>query len=42
MSTGLLGFESIEERQSGVNSYISASRLNCWLSCPRKWFYLCG
>ena len=33
MSTGLLGFESIEERQSGVNSYISPSRLNCWLKC---------
>jgi len=34
MSTGLLGFESIEERQSGVDSYISPSRLNCWLKCP--------
>ena len=34
MSTGLLGFETIEERQTGVDSYISASRLNCWLKCP--------
>ena len=34
MSTGLLGFESIEERQAGVDGYISASRLNCWLKCP--------
>jgi hypothetical protein len=37
MSTGLLGFESIEERQSGVDSYISASRLNLWLKCPLAW-----
>ena len=34
MSTGLLGFETIEERQAGVDGYISASRLNCWLKCP--------
>ncbi len=39
MSTGLLGFKSIEERQRGPDAYISASRLSCWLSCPRKWFY---
>ncbi|MEI8375482.1 MAG: PD-(D/E)XK nuclease family protein [Planctomycetota bacterium] len=39
MSTGLLGFETIEERQSGVDSYISPSRLNCWLACPRKFAY---
>ena len=36
MSTGLLGFESIEERRAGVDGYISASRLNCWLTCPAK------
>ena len=39
MSTGLLGFETIEERQSGIDSYISPSRLNCWLSCPRKFAF---
>ncbi len=37
MSTGLLGFESIEERQDGVDSYITASRLNLWLKCPLAW-----
>ena len=36
MSTGLLGFESVQERQGGVWEYISPSRLNCWLSCPLK------
>ena len=39
MSTGLLGFESVQERQGGVREYISPSRLNCWLSCPLKWFF---
>ena len=34
MSTGLLGFESVQERQGGVREYLSPSRLNCWLSCP--------
>jgi CRISPR/Cas system-associated exonuclease Cas4 (RecB family) len=34
MSTGMLGFETIEERRAGVDGYISASRLNCWLKCP--------
>jgi putative RecB family exonuclease len=37
MTIGLLGFESVQERQSGVWEYISPSRLNCWLSCPLKW-----
>ena len=37
MSTGLLGFESVQERQGGVWEYVSPSRLNCWLSCPLKW-----
>ena len=36
MSTGLLGFEEVQERQGGIDSYISPSRLNCWLSCPLK------
>jgi putative RecB family exonuclease len=29
-----LGFETIAERQEGVNSYVSPSRLNLWLKCP--------
>jgi putative RecB family exonuclease len=37
MSTGLLGFESVQQRQGGVWEYISPSRLGCWLSCPLKW-----
>jgi hypothetical protein len=37
MSTGLLGFTSIEERQASVDSYVSASRLNLWLRCPLAW-----
>jgi putative RecB family exonuclease len=37
MSTGLLGFESVRERQGGALEYISPSRLSCWLSCPLKW-----
>jgi putative RecB family exonuclease len=37
MSTGLLGFEEVQERQGGVWEYLSPSRLNCWLSCPLKW-----
>ena len=36
MSTGLLGFESVQERQGGVMEYISPSRLNCWMVCPLK------
>jgi hypothetical protein len=37
MSTGLLGFESVQERQGGVREYVSASRLSCWLKCPLTW-----
>jgi hypothetical protein len=37
MSTGLLGFESVRERQGGALEYVSPSRLSCWLSCPLKW-----
>jgi putative RecB family exonuclease len=37
MSTGLLGFEEIQERQGGPLDYVSPSRLSCWLSCPLKW-----
>jgi len=36
MSTGLLGFDEVQERQGGIDSYVSPSRLNCWLSCPLK------
>jgi putative RecB family exonuclease len=37
MSTGLLGFEDVQERQGGPLDYVSPSRLSCWLSCPLKW-----
>jgi putative RecB family exonuclease len=36
MSTGLLGFESVQERQGGVREYVSPSRLSCWLACPLR------
>jgi len=36
MSTDILGFQSVQERQGGVWEYISPSRLSCWLSCPLK------
>ena len=39
MSTGLLGFGSIEQQRGKADAYISASRLNCWLACPRKWAF---
>ncbi len=37
MSTGLLGFEEMQDIQGGPMAYISPSRLSCWLSCPLKW-----
>ncbi len=37
MSSGLLGFEEVRERQGGPLAYVSPSRLSCWLSCPLKW-----
>lgn len=39
MTTGLLGFEEVQQRQGGIDSYISPSRLSCWLSCPLKWAF---
>jgi putative RecB family exonuclease len=36
MSTGLLGFQSVQDRQGGVREYISPSRLGCWLACPLR------
>ncbi len=39
MSSGLLGFESVQQRRGGVWEYISPSRLNCWLSCPLKFAF---
>ena len=39
MSTGLLGFEEVQQRQSGPLAYVSPSRLSCWLSCPLKWAF---
>ena len=37
MSTRLLGFAEVQERQGGALEYVSPSRLSCWLSCPLKW-----
>jgi len=39
MSTGLLGFEEVQQRQGGPLAYVSPSRLSCWLSCPLKWAF---
>ncbi|MEI8376106.1 MAG: PD-(D/E)XK nuclease family protein [Planctomycetota bacterium] len=39
MSTGLIGFDTIGQRQGEADAYISASRLSCWLTCPLKWAY---
>ena len=39
MSTGLLGFQEVRERQGGIDRYISPSRLSSWLSCPLKFAY---
>ena len=44
MTTGLLGFEDVQQRQGGIDSYVSPSRLNCWLKCPLafKFTYIDG
>ncbi len=39
MSLELLGFESIRKPQGGVWQYLSPSRLNCWIRCPRAFAY---
>ncbi len=39
MTTGLLGFEEVQQRQGGPLAYVSPSRLSCWLSCPLKWAF---
>jgi len=39
MIADMLGFESIAERRSEADAYISPSRLNCWLACPLKWAF---
>jgi putative RecB family exonuclease len=39
MSSGLLGIESVQERQGGVREYVSPSRLNCWIKCPRAFAF---
>jgi putative RecB family exonuclease len=36
MSTAMLDRQSLQERQGGVWEYVSPSRLNCWIACPRK------
>jgi CRISPR/Cas system-associated exonuclease Cas4 (RecB family) len=37
VSTNLLTHDDPRSGQGGVWSYVSPSRLNCWLSCPLKW-----
>jgi hypothetical protein len=39
MSLELLGFESIRKPQGGVWQYLSPSRLNCWIRCPRAFAF---
>ena len=39
MTTGLLGFDEVQQRQAGPLAYVSPSRLSCWLSCPLKWAF---
>ena len=39
MSTGLLGFEEVQQRPGGVWEYVSPSRLSCWLACPLRWAF---
>jgi putative RecB family exonuclease len=39
MSTALLDRQSIQERQGGPLEYVSPSRLNCWIACPRKFAF---
>ena len=37
MSTDLLSHDDLQGGRGSVWSYMSPSRLNCWLSCPLKW-----
>jgi len=39
MSTALLTADGLRSAQGGVFAYVSPSRLNCWLSCPRKFAF---
>ena len=39
MITGLLGFEEVQQRQGGIDRYISPSRLGSWLRCPLAFKY---
>jgi putative RecB family exonuclease len=39
MSTALLDRQSQPERQGGVWDYVSSSRLNCWIACPRRFSF---
>ena len=36
MTTELIDRQSFQDRTGAVDEYVSASRLNCWLSCPLK------
>jgi len=34
MSSGLLGFASVQERKGGPLAYVPPSRLTCWFAEP--------
>ena len=36
MSIGLLGFQSVQERQGGAWEYVSPSRLGCRIELPPR------
>jgi hypothetical protein len=42
MSTQPLSRDELVTRAGGVFDYVSASRLNLWLKCPRAFRLLCG
>lgn len=39
MSTDLLTADGLRSAQGGVFAYVSPSRLNCWIKCPRAFAY---
>jgi hypothetical protein len=39
MSTDLLTAEGLRSAQGGVFAYVSPSRLNCWIKCPRAFAF---
>jgi hypothetical protein len=42
MSTDLMSRDLLAGRTGGVFDYLSASRLNLWLKCPKAFKFLCG